>query len=493
MKKPNLLYMLVALLVAVSYASCDKKESEPIDEDVVYSSSGSSALVSSFSLNANTKILAHLDSINFCIDQEKGIIYNPDSLPMGTDVSKLLCTVKFGATTVSSASFVVGGGKVIKQDTTINYTASMTDSIDFTGHVTLNVTSADGQGTMSYRIYVNVHNENPDSLLFPLAARRNLPASADDNYDVGMAQMGGLFYSMINNSNGRYVATATTPDGKWSSHTVSLPFVPVENSLTATNQALYILDTTGNLYTSTNGEAWTSTGVVWHSIIGGYGDRVLGVMLDGGTMNADEYPRRSGYSPVALPARFPITGRSQLIIENSEWTVGQTALLFGGRDASGKMVNTTWGYDGNTWGEFNGVSGSAIPALEGATLFAYTTYDLNKYSLHATPRHTLIVMGGRFADGKLNRKTYVSRDLGITWLVAASCMEMPAYMPSFVDAKAFVCSATYSSKAPKRVSKPINEWDVPFVYIVGGKDGNGYLLNNVWKGVISRLTYKPLY
>ena len=42
-------------------------------------------------------------------------------------------------------------------------------------------------------------------------------------------------------------------------------------------------------------------------------------------------------------------------------------------------------------------------------------------------------------------------------------------------------------------AKPITEWEVPYVYIVGGSDAHGMLLNNVWKGTITRLTYRPLY
>lgn len=493
MKKGLLIYTLLISLFAMSIVSCDKKNDDP-SSPVIYGSSTSSALVTSFSLQANVKKLAGLDSIHFSIDQENKVIYNADSLPMGTDVSHLLCKVTFG-TSVTSAEFVVGGGIAIKQDTTIKYSDTMTDSIDFTGNVTLNVKSQDGTSSMSYRVYVNVHQVDPDSIAFPLTARRDLPAAGDDNYAVGMTLVGETFYSIVNNSNGRYLATGDTPAGKWNAQHISLAFTPVEGSLTATDDALYMLDDAGNLYTSTDAQAWTPTGQVWSHILGAYGNRVLGISLVDGLVCTDEYPRRTGYVPQAVDAGFPVKGTSQFVNESSDWSVSNIGLLYGGVDQEGNVVGSVWGYDGNTWGELSHSYGSELPALEGATLFRYITYDVNRYSQHATPKVSWVVMGGRDAKGVFNRNTYISRNMGITWAKAATCMEIPAYMPSFYNAKAFVCTETLSvNKAPAhRVSQAITDWDIHYVYLVGGHDSNGTLLNNVWKGSIVRMSFKPVY
>ncbi len=492
MKKGILIYTLMMSLVAISLGSCNKDDSSS-SSDVIYGTSTTSALVTNFTLKENTKILNGLDSIHFTIDQDKKMIYNADSLPMGTDVSHLLCDVSFG-TTVSKAEFVVGGGTAIVQDTTIKYSDSMTDSIDFTGHVTLNVTSSDGTSSNSYRIYVNVHQVEPDSIVFALNDRRDLPAAGDDNYAVGMAQMGDTYYSMVNNSNGRYLATAETPSGKWTSQKVTLPFTPVESSFAATTDAFYMLDEAGNLYTSGDALSWTSTGQVWSRIIGAYGDRLLGLSLVDGTLCNDEYPRRSDFTPTAIPEDFPVVGSSQLINETNEWTTSSVSIMFGGRNASGKVVDSVWGYDGKTWGDLNHSYESEVPALDGAILFRYWTYNVNSYSQHATAKASWVIMGGRNANGEFNRNTYISRDMGITWYAASTAMEIPSYMPSFYRALSFVCNEKRSvDKAPKRVSQYITEWDVPYVYIVGGFDSKGTLLNNVWKGTITRMTFKPVY
>lgn len=486
--KKSFIYTLLVSFMALSLVACDK-DNDNTTGTVVYGSSTSSALVTRFALKPNTKILAHLDSVHFTIDQVNKVIYNADSLPKGTDITKLLTTVTFGST-VGKTQYVVSGGTVIKDDKTIDYTDTSTDSIDFTGMVTLNVTSQDGSTQMSYRVKVNVHQTEPDSLYFPMGARRDLPAAGDENYAVGMAKLNATFYSMVNNSNGRYVATALTPAGKWNTSKCDLAFTPVEKSLTATSDALYILDTDGNLYMSQDAQSWTSTGIVWQTILGAYGEQVLGVIKVDGNLCNDEYPRRSGFAPAVLPKGFPVSGQSQLVVTSSNWALNPMALMVGGRDAQGNLTNSSWGYDGKIWAEISRSYSNDIPAVEGATLYSYFTYNLNAATQHASSKATWIVMGGKLADGKFNRKTYISRDLGITWHESSSAMLIPDYMPSFSGALAYVCTETTSAK---RIARPITEWDVPYVYIVGGIDAQNRLLNNVWKGTIIRMTYKPVY
>jgi hypothetical protein len=43
-----------------------------------------------------------------------------------------------------------------------------------------------------------------------------------------------------------------------------------------------------------------------------------------------------------------------------------------------------------------------------------------------------------------------------------------------------------------RATAPITQWEVPYIYLFGGYDSEGYLYNSVWRGVINRLSFKPL-
>ena len=58
----------------------DDKETKALSESV---------RISAFSLQADKEVLDNLENVFFTIDLENGLIYNADSLPKGTDVSKL--------------------------------------------------------------------------------------------------------------------------------------------------------------------------------------------------------------------------------------------------------------------------------------------------------------------------------------------------------------------------------------------------------------------
>ncbi len=90
----------------------------------------------------------------FYIDQLQRKIYNPDSLPAGTDAGHVICNV----------SGKNSGVVVIKDvgSDTLRYYVS-TDSIDFTAPREFRVYSNDGTSYRTYTVSVNVHKEDPDS------------------------------------------------------------------------------------------------------------------------------------------------------------------------------------------------------------------------------------------------------------------------------------------------------------------------------------------
>lgn len=76
--------------------SCNKKDDD--SSEVLKDETVASVAVSSFSLRANKNIMQNLDSVFFSIDLDRGIIYNADSLPKGTDISKLTVNIGFKET-----------------------------------------------------------------------------------------------------------------------------------------------------------------------------------------------------------------------------------------------------------------------------------------------------------------------------------------------------------------------------------------------------------
>lgn len=95
-----------------------------------------------------------VSSYNFVIDQLKSIIYNVDSLPIGTDAAKIIC--KYSTKNGSYAAL-----KSLTSDSLVYLSTS--DTIDFSKPRTVTVFSTSGLNKKDYTITVNVHKEAADS------------------------------------------------------------------------------------------------------------------------------------------------------------------------------------------------------------------------------------------------------------------------------------------------------------------------------------------
>ena len=167
MNRKFLIYAFAAFVIASMAVSCNSDDDYETEEYVP----SSNVAITSFSFGANSKILANLDSVHFTIDLERALIYNADSLPKGTDVSRMLVNLQSGGANVEVN---VKNGTRISADTTFTY--SNADSIDFTGDVHIIVTAADEVTKRTYTVKVNVHEMLPDSLCWNRLARRDLPS-----------------------------------------------------------------------------------------------------------------------------------------------------------------------------------------------------------------------------------------------------------------------------------------------------------------------------
>jgi hypothetical protein len=101
----------------------------------------------------------------------------------------------------------------------------------------------------------------------------------------------------------------------------------------------------------------------------------------------------------------------------------------------------------------------------------------------------------------------LSYDNGVNWIEAPDNMALPEYMPSMyqmdyavVDTpmQASFAPEVWSSKGDtaKRIVYDIDgyeiSWNCPYIYLFGGCDVKGNLYNTIWRGVINRMSFKPL-
>lgn len=105
--------------------------------------------------------------------------------------------------------------------------------------------------------------------------------------------------------------------------------------------------------------------------------------------------------------------------------------------------------------------------------------------------------------------------MGLNWKLADDLMQLPDYIPAMGNAQALVFSRTLVSRGGNsdwidypskqlpswweiynpvysRVAQPTTKWECPYIYLFGGYDNNGSLYNSIWRGVINRLSFKPV-
>lgn len=502
----KLLLPFAGLLTSLSMlltTACNEDSS-----DTPYYVVPSSVAVNGFSIKPDSKVLTGLDSVFFSIDLERGLIFNADSLPKGTNVSALIPIISLPSS-VAKATIVMDGGT--HRTGEVDYLKNSSDSIDFTGRVALELTSSEGNSRV-YQVKVNVHTMEPDSLWWGNTAISRLPSRLANPRgqrtvpatDAGVA-------SVIAESDGTYTfATCADPFGDvWSKRELSLPFIPDVRSFTCCGDSYYMLSDKGQLYVAdASGLTYSNVGVeaAWDCIVGAYGTTLIGMAGTGTQRHFVSWPE--GAVAGSVPDGFPTDGFSSLMTVNSKWWDTPLGLLYGGTDVQGNVISAVWAFDGTSWAD---ISNGGLPALSGAVMVPYFAYRRTDKSWVFNEYSVLMVLGGRDADGNLNRSMYVSYDNGVFWNKASDLMQMPEYIPGMYDLDAIVASTRMSGNfEPKgwtQTTTPdlpswykVNyvtdgydvEWMCPYIYLYGGRDSAGHLYDTVWRGVIRRLTFMPL-
>lgn len=504
MLKKIALFILGAI-AATPFIGCNE---DPVNysTEITYSST----LVTGFRLKADKKVLVSLDTVFFSIDQTTARIFNADSLPYGTKTDKLLAVI----TTDNCRSVELTMRSASGNDTVINYLTNSTDTINFAnGAVKLKVVSYDGQYERNYLIDVNVHQTVPDSLYWNELCKRTLPCGFEP---IGQKSVKSAdkAYCLAWNSSSRAISSTDDPAAdSWTTVTPDFGNVDFE-SFAGTDDALYILSDAGELMRSTDaGATWTATGETWKSIIGGYGSNLLGIKQSAAGYSHATYPS-DGTSEEVLNPSFPISSMSNIAMVTTKWAETPQAVIVGGQLADGSMSASVWGFDGSHWAQ---LSKSFPKAAEGVALMNYDVALVDSITWKIENKPVLLTTGGRLADGTVISDTYISRDMGMSWKKADNLLQLPAYIEPRYSAQPLIFNSTIRESrsasalwenfnpvplsgwweiatpvAASRAIAPITEWECPYIYLFGGYSANGSLYNSIWKGVINRLTFKPL-
>jgi hypothetical protein len=322
-----------------------------LDSDNNYELS-SDNLITAFSLDTIYGV-----TYKFTIDQLKGEIYNADSVAYGADsiVRKILIT-----TFTTNGYYVTAGPDIAEpfsKDTLFDYT----DSIDFVEHdpLTIRVRSYDGLHTKQYSIKVNIHQTDPDSLVW-----------GDRPYVVGFSG-GGLVESkavllkdeiLVFASDGSQVAVYPEA-GQWQGKNITTAVkVP---SIVNLNDTLYAAGEDGGIHYSVDGESWT--GVTSFGITGTFtvenllttfeskDDKFISAIIKENGKRVFAIAQSSAAGELTwtkgenVPDEFP-TKHIVATKSHTTPTGGQQALLIGDALADATETTPWFSSDGLSWG-----------------------------------------------------------------------------------------------------------------------------------------------
>lgn len=383
---------------------------------------------------------------DFYIDQAARQVYNPDSLPVGTDAAHVLCNVG-----TKNGGLAVWAYKNTAGEDSLVYVNS-TDSVDLTAPRELRVYSNSGLEYRSYTVKVNVHGEDPDSINWqpmgtyaPLAGLEAMKAFIVDGTGlVVLGRSGAETVVYVRAASGGW-AEASRLDGDACGGTV------------VRGDSLYAVMADGSVARSHDGASWTAetpggSARPVRLVAAGKG-RLYGVAADGRLVSSAE-----------AGCGWGVDGQPQDLSELPSADLGcasfalatdggaERVVLVGNRDravhpedtvamAWNKIEEYADNSESHSWMPCNEPNGKRLPNMAGLSV--------------AACGNALLAIGGR-GSGQASAAAYsciyVSRDNGLTWradagfyLPAALVAAPPAVAAMAADADGFiwiVCGGT---------------------------------------------------
>ncbi|MBQ6225358.1 MAG: hypothetical protein IJJ73_03530 [Bacteroidaceae bacterium] len=241
--------MLLALVLLAS--SCSEK-------DNVVSTSNDYCYISSVILGnvkrkvQNTNVTFSAVDYEMTINQRTNNIENRDSLPYGSQLSRVIATIHFDGSTLAYRE------KGSNSEWT-SYNA--TDSLDLTKPLELFLTSNDNQSSRIYTLKVNVHQQEGDSLFWKQCD--NNVAELTDMTDMKAFVLKDKLFVLGQKASGITLAerSSTEAEGEWTETPVTdLPTTTDIQTLRQYEDMLYLSTNDGSIFSSADAKGWRQEG-----------------------------------------------------------------------------------------------------------------------------------------------------------------------------------------------------------------------------------------
>lgn len=399
---------------------------------------------------------ATLTAYKFVIDQQRCVIYNPDSLPYGVDPTKLLVS----ANSLNSGSLVL---KSMTSDSLSYF--STTDSLDFSKPRELQVYSLSGAAVRKYEVRVNVHQEPADQFNWTKLPNPTAFTSATGVKSFVVTTASGTTRRFLLASDGTTTTvyradgdnawTAATPDFN---HTLA---AETYRSAAVKHDTLFVCDN-GVVMATTDGNTWTQqttaeAGVA--RIIAANPIRLYAYNNEGAMVSSDDSGKT--WKAASIDESASLLPNSEIAYATLPLATNPNAyrtLLIGSVPEASTTAFSIWGKidEGTAYSE-------------NQPWMFYDHNSLNRHELSLMQNFSAFTYDGKIMmvgneDRVYLPNFYGSRDGGITWK-ADSVITSPL---------GFFVTGPYTVSVDKD----------NFIWFVSGKTGE------TWRGRINRLGWK---
>lgn len=480
--------LLCMAMLGLSFSSCwDKNESETVLTDQ------SNALITSFSLKENSRVCYGLSGFAFTIDQfgnsdpalsakvkGAGIIFNPDSLPVGSEADSVKVSLGYKSPRAVFFRQYDASGKLVNEQDATKDSAVYFHSYPDTR---LEVLARDGVISKTYFIKINVHTTKGDTIEWKYKVR-----DLWDNADVTAQRVdtiGQDLYWLAEHADGSLTVAHNhllSDLGQWSTPaTISTPEALDLSTLYCWENALYAVGkTSGALLTSPDASQWSvaADNLTFVSILGkqyatrNYGTSLKAIVRDGDAYRfAASADGKEWTAGDTIPEGFPISGFTMPISSPArpqQGNVTSRIYIVGGMKADGTLTSSTWITDGNSWIE---CPQNDLPAMRGASIVCYTL-DRDKNAPF------WVLHPGVMADGSVSRNLWFSENDGITW------KSLKRWHSAYSD---------NSGIAPVACSSAFCNPNNYMIYFFGGTNAEGGQDMSIYGGNLRKLNFQKYH
>ncbi len=415
------------LFVSIAVTSCLNS-----DNNYDYSSD---ATIHAFGIDT-----IHGKHYKFTIDQLKGEIYNADSLPVGADtiINRILID------TLNVSGWVTSG----VTDTLFN----IKDSLDLRSPIKVKVHAPDGSSVREYTIRVNVHKQDPDSLVWE---DMKSPLSSTPVNSQKSVLLNGNHLFTYTSSTEVYEALTDRASFQWQRSSVNgLPVDVKLSSLINFQNKLFVVTASGDLYNSMNGLDWTKVnagGILFSNLLSSFTTSISGIeTADGKKYFCTSSDGITWTKGEEIPDNFPIENIYATLFETP--TGVEKTVIVGNTEATATAIVPWFSLNGYDWADLASDSENYCPFIQNPSIINYGG--------------AFYIFGGNF--DKIYKST-----AGIAWYETKKKFLLPAEMAG---------ENSYSMVVDKN----------NYIWLIIGqtkKESGAIVAGKTWRGRMNRLGF----